>query len=170
MKLRLCSLLLILLLVACGGGGGTDQDEVAPPSTLEEQDIKNDVGDRRQLEDHSITLMDYQTFPADEPIGDNSELLAVEFYIENTGQGDISFAILQPFVLLLPGDVPAWESPDCESRVSITRPFFLSPESSATYNQCWLVPLASEAAVIVISYDYNKELVEGDSVQWEIRR
>lgn len=161
----------MFLTSACGSGGDTEIDgnKDISNSTSQEQGGESEVGVTRVLVDHEVTLIGTQYSQAVEPIGNNTELLIVEFLIDNNSQGIIDYALLYPFTLFLPDETAAWEMPSCDSKVSVDR-MYLEPGTSTTYYLCWLVPPASEVSALLITYDYTAELVADDTVQWELYR
>jgi hypothetical protein len=162
---------LLFLTSACGSGADTEIDgnKDISNSTSQEQVGESEVGVTRMLVDHEVTLIGTQYSQAIEPIGNDTELLIVEFFIENKSQGIIDYALLYPFTLILPDETSAWDIPSCESKVPVGR-LYLEPGTSTTYYLCWLVPPASEVSALLITYDYTAELVEGDTVSWEVHR
>lgn len=135
----------------------------------ESPEAVSQVGEKRVLENHEVTLIGVEYFPSDEGDDDYPEILVVELFVDNTSDGDISYDLLYPYTLFLSDDRIAFESLDCEGKAPRGR-LFLDPGTSATYYLCWFLPPFSEAPSLLLTYDYTRELVEDDEVQWQIVR
>lgn len=146
------------------------ETEEASAAATEELDFEDGVGDRLETANHAVTLVGYEVFEAAETVGDNTELIVVEFFVENTGQGDVGYALMDPYVLQLADGYYPFQNPGCEGRAAPQPNFFLYPGESASYYICWVVPPAAEANILIITYDLTGEVVADDEVSWVIIR
>jgi hypothetical protein len=157
--------------MACGAGNGSetngDSDPPGPDPDIPEE--VSQVGETRATANHEVTLVGVEVFPSALDDDDYPELLVVELFIDNTSQGDVSYDLLYPYALFLAEDRIAFEALDCDGRAPVGR-MFLDAGTSTTYYLCWYLPPLEEAPTLILTYDYTRELVDGDEVQWLILR